>query len=158
MERPRLYLETTMFNYYFDKERILHPSTVAIFEAIGNDTFEGHTSDYAIGELMKAQDPKKGDMLELIEKYHIKIIEGSDIAEKLADIYIKNDIIPEKKRLDALHIASASINGLDYILSLNFKHINKIKTKRMVELINLNEGYKGIVICTPMEVIDYDEQ
>jgi predicted nucleic acid-binding protein len=158
VDKIGLYLETTMFNYYFDTERVLHPSTVAIFEAIGNDTFDGYTSDYAIGELLKAQDPKKSDMLGLVEKYHIKSIEGSDQAERLADVYIKNNIIPENKRLDALHIASASINGLDYILSLNFKHINKLKTKRLVELINLNEGYKGIVICTPMEVIDYEGQ
>jgi hypothetical protein len=38
-----------------------------------------------------------------------------------------------------------------------FQHINKLKTKRMTELINLSEGYKGITICTPMEVFDDDE-
>jgi hypothetical protein len=36
------------------------------------------------------------------------------------------------------------------------KHINKQKTKRLVDLVNLTEGYKGIMICSPMEVIDYE--
>jgi hypothetical protein len=32
------------------------------------------------------------------------------------------------------------------------------KTKQLVEIVNLNEGYKGIIICSPMEVFDYEEQ
>ena len=42
-------------------------------------------------------------------------------------------------------------------MSFNFQHINKLKTKRMTEAINLAEGYKGVTICTPMEVFDDDE-
>ena len=93
-------------------------------------------------------------MLSLIQKFSIPVFDVEDEAGRLADIYVQNNMIPEPYRFDAAHIASASIHGLDCILSFNFKHINKLKTKRMSELINLNEGYKGIIICTPMEVLD----
>jgi predicted nucleic acid-binding protein len=158
MVKQKIYLETTMFNYYFDKDRELHPAVVAAFEAIGVGDYEGYTSNYALDELMLAPEPKKGDMLGLIAKYGITTIDGSDEAERMADIYIEHDAIPKNKRLDALHIASASINGREYIMSLNFKHINKVKTKRIVDFINVNEGYKSIVICAPMEVIDYEPE
>jgi predicted nucleic acid-binding protein len=158
MKIQSVYLETTMFNYYFDDDRLAHDATVAVFEAIGKGEISGFTSVYAIGELQSADDPKKSDMLDLIDKYRIETLPGTPEVEALADKYISNGIIPANKRLDSLHIAVASINSLDYILSLNFKHINKQKTKRSVELINLNEGYRGITICSPMEVIDYGSE
>jgi predicted nucleic acid-binding protein len=157
MPKPKVYLETTMFNYYFDAERGMHPATVAFFEAIGRGEFVGFTSEYTVGELLNAQEPKKSDMLALIEKYKINKIKSSEQIKRLADRYIANHIIPENKQLDALHIAAASVNEIDYILSLNFKHINKLKTKRLVEVINLYEGYKSVQICSPMEVIDYED-
>jgi predicted nucleic acid-binding protein len=158
MVKQKIYLETIMFNYYFDKDRELHPAVVAAFEAIGAGEYEGYTSDYALDELVLAPEPKKGNMLDLITKYGITTIEGSDEADRMADIYMDYDAIPKNKRLDALHIASASINGLEYIMSLNFKHINKLKTKRIVDFINVNEGYKSVIICSPMEVIDYEPE
>lgn len=96
-------------------------------------------------------------MLSLIERYNIKVIDADDEAVRLAGVYVQNNVIPAKYRMDGTHIAIASINELDCILSFNFQHINKLKTKRMTELINLNEGYKGIIICTPMEVLEDEE-
>jgi predicted nucleic acid-binding protein len=157
MVKQKVYLETTMFNYYFDSTREGHPATVELFYAIGSGEYEGYTSSYAVAELQASPEPKRHDMLNLLTQYKITVLDGTDEAVQLAGIYIKNGIIPENKPLDALHIAIASIHDLDFILSFNFKHINKIKTKRMVEVINLNEGYKNIVICQPMEVIDYED-
>jgi len=59
--------------------------------------------------------------------------------------------------LDGTHIAIATFHNLDCILSFNFQHINKLKTKEMTALVNLREGYKGITICTPMEVLENEE-
>jgi ParB/RepB/Spo0J family partition protein len=96
------------------------------------------------------------DMMGKSEKYDIKRIIGTDETVKLANIYTQNGIIPVKKQLDAHHIAIASVNNLDCIVSLNFKHINKLKTKSLVDAVNILKGYKNIVICTPMEVTDYE--
>jgi predicted nucleic acid-binding protein len=156
MNKLKVYLETTMFNYYFDTDRDGHTATVAMFEAIGRNEFEGFTSMYTVEELKKAPEQKRNNMMGLIEKYRIKTLAVDDEANRLAEIYMQNNVIPKSKQLDALHIGIASINELDYILSFNFKHINKLKTKRMVESINLNLGYKSIVISQPMEVIDYE--
>jgi hypothetical protein len=143
-----------MFNYYFDVKRDGHADTVRLFEAIGAGAYEGYTSEYAVYELLDSPEPKRDSMLRLIEKYDVINLNISDESDRMADLYVRNKVIPLKYRMDAAHIAIASIHGLDCVLSFNFQHINKLKTKRMTENINLLEGYKGVTICTPMEVID----
>jgi hypothetical protein len=151
----RIYLETTMFNFYFDQQYPKgHLATIAMFEAIGRSEYEAYTSRYVVLELQDAPEPKQTNMLKLIEKYNITSLDSSDEIDKLAKLYINNKIIPEKYSLDASHIACATINNLDIILSFNYNHINKLKTKIMTETINRREGYKGIAICTPMELLD----
>jgi predicted nucleic acid-binding protein len=150
------YLETTMFNYFFDEARDGHVATVAFFEAVGRGEIEAYTSQYVIGELQDAAEPKRSDMLALIDKYHIEVLEKNNEAVRLADIYIAaKDGIPAKKRLDATHIAVASVRHLQYVVSWNFKHINKERTRNMVNYINPKEGYEAITLCEPWEVI-YD--
>ncbi|GHU97874.1 hypothetical protein FACS189483_05000 [Spirochaetia bacterium] len=157
--RTKLYLETTVFNYYFDADRNMHPASIALFEAIGRGEYEGYTSTYVIQELTNASEPKRSNMLGLIEKYGIKTFEETPDVLLLAGNYIQNNIIPAKKQLDAQHIAIASIKNMDYIVSLNFKHINKIKTQIKANAVNALYGYKSnVIICSPMEVSDYETE
>ena len=156
MRKQKVYLETTMFNYYFDNTRNAQPATVAFFEAIGAGEFEGYTSVYTYNELDKAPEPQRTNMLNLIKKYRILVLDTSDEADLLAEKYIANSIISKTKNIDALHIAIASVNELDIILSFNFKHINKLKTKTLIPAINVTLGYREISIAQPEEVIDYE--
>jgi len=153
----KLYLETTMFNYYFDTERDGHTDTVRLFEAIGRGEYEGYTSEYVTLELKRAKEPKRSEMLSLINKYGITLLDFEDEAIRLANLYVDYKIIPQRKLLDGAHIGIASYHNLNCILSFNFEHINKLKTKDMTALVNLREGYKGIIICTPMEVLENEE-
>jgi predicted nucleic acid-binding protein len=154
MRKQRIYLEPTMFNYYFDQMKDAHPATRAFFEALGSGEFDGYTSVITYHELTAAPEPKRTKMLELIGKYHITVLAESDDSIKLADMYIKNGVIPAKKVLDARHIAIATVNAIDVILSYNFKHINKLKTKTMIPAINRIEGYQNITIAQSEELID----
>ena len=158
MNKPKIYLETTMFNYYFDSDRDAHEDTIILFEEIRAGKYDAYTSDYVIDELLNADEPKRSKMLALIKEYNITTIETAhEIIEGLADKYITQSVIPIKHRYDALHIATATVNNLDYVFSLNFKHINKFKTKTMTSLINVKEGYKPVIIISPMEITDNDE-
>lgn len=62
-----------------------------------------------------------------------------------------------KYRDDAVHIAIAVVNNLDAIVSWNLTHMVKLKTRLEVNGINKIEGYKEIEICTPREVMDYED-
>jgi hypothetical protein len=95
-------------------------------------------------------------MIDIINQYNIKTLFDNKKIEDFADIYIENDIITARYAMDARHIAISIINNLDKIISLNFKHIVRNRTKLFTDYICRLYGYKPIVINSPMEVIDYE--
>jgi hypothetical protein len=109
MHIQKVYLKTTMFNYFVEKTKEDSPVTVAFFEAIMSGKYDGYTSTYAIEEMESATEPKRSEMLALIDKYQITVLDATEEADRLASVYIQNGIIPEKKNLDAQHIAIATI-------------------------------------------------
>jgi hypothetical protein len=78
--------------------------------------------------------------------------------ERLAGIYLDKKIIPVKYIEDAQHIASATVNCLDFVVSYNFGHIVKLKTMIGTGFTNLREGYRQVGISTPEEVLEYDTE
>jgi len=150
----KIYIETTLFNYYFDEDRDAHADTVTLFEECASGKFEPYTSDYVIKEIEDAPERKRKKMLDLIKRYNIVVLAADNETDELAGRYVKEGALPLKSMADASHIAAASVNALDMIISLNFRHIVKEKTVEMTSAINTLSGYKPIKIKTPMEVID----
>ena len=148
-----VYLETTIFNRYLEEGREFCAETKSLFGKIQNGEIEAYTSVYVISELEDAEEPKRSQMLDLINQFNVNILGSDDSAQGLADIYIKAEVIPPKFRLDGVHIAMAAVNNLDYIVSLNFRHINKVKTKMVTAAINKVHGYSSPFICSPSEVL-----
>ena len=157
MRKQKLYLETTLFNFYFDKDREAHAATVSLFEDIAAGKYNAFTSDYVVNELERTQGEKREKVLTLIERYGITVLGLDDEAEQLADIYVEQGIIPLKYRTDGVHIAVAAVNDLHMIISMNFEHIVKRKTKIETGNINISNGYRVVEIYTPMEVNDNEK-
>ena len=93
-------------------------------------------------------------MLALVEKYGIKILDYDARAIVLSELYVENGIIPAAQRLDSSHIAMATVYDLDCIVSYNFAHINRAKTKILTAHVNRETGNNSVVICTSKEVLD----
>lgn len=156
-EEMRLYLETTIFNYYFDTDRDGHADVVLLFEEIRAGRHEAYTSEYTAAELDDAPEPKRSKMLALIVQYGITVFPITDEIDRLADLYVSQNIIPSRFWDDSAHIAAATVNGLDCIVSYNFQHINRLKTKVRTEDVNHKEGYRAVTICIAKEVLDDDQ-
>jgi len=106
--KPKLYIETTVFNYYFledTKREDDQKDTVLLFREIENGIFESYFSEIVILEIEGCQEPKRTKMLKLIEDYKIQPIKITEGYERLEKVYIDEKVVPEKKRNDALHIA-----------------------------------------------------
>jgi predicted nucleic acid-binding protein len=149
---PKIYIETTIFNRYFEKDRQYHQESRQLFDKIKVAELTGFTSSYVVEELEAASEPKKSDMLDLIITHNINVLKADKATSDLAEKYVKSGIIPPNYAMDAAHIASATLHDMDCIVSLNFRHINKLKTKTMLEVINKLLGYSNPSICTPMEL------
>ena len=157
MKVPKIYLETTVFNYFFDTQRDAHKDTVRLFRDIQAGKYDAYTSVYVVDELEKAPSEKRDKMMGLMAKYGISALALNDEAELLANVYVEQGIIPLKYRTDGVHIAVAAVNDLDMIISMNFQHIVKRKTKIGTGNINALNGYRTVEICTPMEVNDHEK-
>jgi len=152
----KVYIETTLFNFYVDEDRgDAHIDTLKLFKEIADGKYEAYTSDYVIDELLLTEETKKREkMLSLISEYGIKVLEPSSDASKIAALYVAEGVIPEKYKTDGLHIAISTVYELDMIISMNFQHIVKRKTIKMTSAINTLHGYKAVEIYSPMEVVE----
>ena len=158
MSKLKIYLETTILNFYFAEDAPEKKAdTLKLFHEIKQAKYEAYTSYAVIDEINKASEALRQRLISLLLEYNIPVMdEGSDV-DRLADLYVAEGVIPLKYRDDAVHISMATIMGMDIILSWNFKHIVKRKTILMTNLINTREGYKNIDIYSPSEVIENDE-
>ena len=155
---PMIYLETTIFNFPFvDDAPQYRADTLKLFAEIKAGKFKPFTSQYVIQEIDNTKDADKlAKMKALITDYKITIVPENDDIRALSEVYVSAGVIPAKFATDGLHIATATITGLDFIVSLNFRHIVKHKTIFESEVINTREGYKRVFIHTPAEVIDHE--
>ena len=154
MRTPRIYLETTMFNYYLEREREAYADTVKLFEEIKAGKYQAFTSMYATREMVRAPEERAQKMIDLISEFGITILEANEEVDALAAAYQAQGIIPPGSTVDAQHIAVATVNDLDMIISLNFRHIVRKKTVTMTGRINTDLGYKPVEIHSPMEVVE----
>jgi hypothetical protein len=160
MRIPAIYLETTMFSFYYGQEttpeyRKYKADTRAVFDLIKAGKYEPYTSVYALGEIGDEPNREKRlNMRSLITDYGVKILEPTDETRRLAALYVQEDAVPASHPTDAAHIAITAANGLDFIVSLNFTHIARPWTDERVRRVNAREGYKGIGIYKPMEVLE----
>ncbi|MCL6617439.1 MAG: hypothetical protein K6T39_10165, partial [Anoxybacillus ayderensis] len=75
----------------------------------------------------------------------------TDESRILRDKYMEYGLLPPKYIDDAGHVAIASVAGAHYLVSWNFEHLVKIRTKRLVGLINAMYGYSPIELVSPYE-------
>ena len=155
MKKIKYYLDTTIFNFVFvedapEKKDI----TLKLFKDLPLTSEGIYISDEVVREISRASEPRKSQLERLIKETGPLLLEIDTEAEELAERYIQEGIIPERYRGDALHIAVAVINGIDAIISWNFEHIVKLKTRVAVNGINRFLGYHEIEICSPEEVAE----
>jgi len=153
-----LYLDTSVISFALsedvsDDDRNI---TLKLIEEINKGRYEGFISDVVIRELGSTRDAvKRGKLLKLVENMKInEVLAVDEESDRVADKYIEEGIIPAVYRDDALHIALTSVEGLDILVSWNFRHLVKHKTRVEVTGVNTLLGYKPIDICTPWEVIE----
>jgi len=142
---PTIYLETTIFNFPFpDDAPQYREEARRLFTEIKAGKFRPFTSEYVLDELEDTKDADKLKAMKiLIAENQIEVLPGNDEIIRLANLYVAEGVVPEKYSTDAIHIAAATVAGLDIIISLNFRHIVKHKTIIQTEIINAVKGLSG---------------
>jgi hypothetical protein len=88
----------------------------------------------------------------LEELHFIPLLDVNQAAENLAQKLIVDGPLPTKAAVDALHIAVATVHGMDYLLTWNCKHIANAEMQGKVAAVCRESGFEPPVICTPEEL------
>jgi hypothetical protein len=121
--------------------------TQRFFDLLKAGRFVPYTSEYVIDELQDNPNQENREkMLRMIDEYAVDTIPKSEGAERLMAAYLADTVVSPAWPMDAMHIAMTTVNGLDFILSLNFTHIVREWTIKKVSVINAREGYRQIGI------------
>ena len=83
-------------------------------------------------------------------------LETTDEAVELANKYIAEKVVGQTSYADCLHIALATINRADFLISWNFKHIVNVQRIRGYNSINIKNGYRQLDIRSPREFKKYE--
>lgn len=147
-KRLKIYLDTSVPNAYFDEKNSLRKEITKRFWKRFEE-YDVFISDLVLAEINDIGDEgKKKDLVTLLGG--IKILSSKeDEIKALAQEYVSRRIIPIKHIEDAIHIAVASFHSMDVLISWNFEHIVKLKTKREVNAINMLVGYNQLEIVEP---------
>ncbi|MEW6378264.1 MAG: type II toxin-antitoxin system VapC family toxin [bacterium] len=144
----KIYFDTSVPNAYIDSRNpIRQEITKNLWEKL--QQYEIFISDLVVEEIEATGDEvKKKHLLDLVKGFERLTSRGEEI-EALTEEYIKGRIIPAKYIEDAVHIAVATVYSLDVLVSWNFEHMVKLKTKREVNAVNALLGYKQLEIVEP---------
>ncbi len=150
----RIYVDTSVINgLYINDAPWIKEATENFFAAANKNNYVVYASDFVVVEIERTADPaKRKQLLNAVKEYRLEKLAITEEAEQLAEKYIKNDVIPHKYLPDALHIAIAAVHKIPVLVSWNFKHIVRHKTRVGANSVNEKCGYIQIDICSPEEV------
>lgn len=150
-KKIKVYLDTSVISALFDER---NPERKSLTEDFFNqiEDFEPYVSEITIAEIERTLEiDLKSKMKESILQF--SILSLTDDIEWLAKEYIHYGAVPENYAEDAYHIAIAAINEIDFLLSWNFKHIVRRRTRDVVKMVNTLNRLSQIEIMTPSELL-----
>ena len=150
MTKIKIYLDTSVFSaYYDDRTKMRQYQTREFWLKLKE--YEKYISTIVIDELNAVFDETlRQDLISLTKDFIILQID--DKAELLSEKYLDKGIFPNKYKEDAMHLAIASVNGIEILVSWNFEHLVKRKTRIEANQANTLNGYKLIDIIAPPEL------
>lgn len=147
----RIYIDTSVIGGIFDEE--FKEDTALFFDQLEKKEIVFVISDLFELELLNAPIVVQ----EVLSKYPENFVERvflSEEAIQLADFYISEKVVGKSSVEDCRHIAIATINKVDVLVSWNFKHIVNLDRIRGYNSVNLKNGYSIIEIRSPKELLN----
>ncbi|NOZ68063.1 MAG: type II toxin-antitoxin system VapC family toxin, partial [Deferribacteres bacterium] len=136
--------------YYDERAKERKHETIKFWKNVLPE-YKVYVSEITIRELENTKNEAlRRKFRHLIENF--KVLKPVKKIGDLAEAYIDKGVFSEKYIDDALHVATASYYGISYLVSWNFEHLVKVKTRRSVNLVNMLEGYREVEIVSPQEL------
>ncbi|MCP9757281.1 PIN domain-containing protein [Lacihabitans sp. CCS-44] len=152
--KQRFYFDTSVFGGVYDVE--FEEETLQLFERVKLGRVICLFSDLTETELLNAPENVRSFFKSLPKSQMERLTINSEIIE-LATKYIDEKVVGKTSFDDCLHIATATINKADILVSWNFKHIVNVYRIRGYNSINLRMNYSSLEIRSPKEILEYED-
>ena len=153
--KQRFYFDTSVFGGVFDRE--FENATLQLFERLKLGKIICVFSDLTESELLDAPKRVKEYFKHLPQEYLERVVVNDDVL-KLATKYIDEKVVGQTSFDDCLHIAAATVNKADILVSWNFKHIVNVYRIRGYNSVNLRSNYQSLEIRSQKEIIEYEDE
>jgi len=152
----KVYLETTIISYL--AARPSKDLITAAHQQLTHEWWQDRREDFDLfSSQLVVQESSAGDVaiaqsrLQLLSAIPLLVVNQACVS--LGRALVDRGPIPQKAAVDALHIAIATVHGMDYLLTWNCKHIANAEMQTAVNRICRHDGYEPPVICTPEELL-----
>ena len=146
----RVYIDTSVIGGCLDEEFAVW--SLKLFDEFHKGSKIAVVSDLTLRELEQAPKEVK-DVLAALPRGNIETVFLSRDAEELASQYVKKGAVGRKHIVDAQHIAVASIERVDVLVSWNFQQIVNLNRIHAFNAVNLLLSYPVLEIRSPREVL-----
>lgn len=154
--KPKVYVETSIPSYltaWRSRDIVIAGNQETTREWWDRrEDFEIFISEFVLEEVSAGAPEAAKRRLDALSG--IPEIEITQEVELIAERLLTRASLPSKARIDALHIAVATIGGMDYLLTWNCAHIANPAFRFRIETVILSFGYEPPIICTPLELLE----
>lgn len=157
MERPKVYLESSVISYL--AARPSRDILATAHQQVTREWWErsrSHFDLFVSGEVLN--EIRRGDpaasQIRLTYVQDLPVLEADDQARLLAAEILRTSALPQKAAADAAHIAIATVNGMDFLLTWNCTHIANGFIQRAISRLSREMGFEPPTIVTPEELAE----
>ena len=155
--KSKIYIETTIVSYltaWPSRDVIVaaHQQITDEWWRTKRQFFELFASQLVLREAQAGNEDMAQRRLSALEE--VELLEVTEEALALAEDLLSKGPLPRKAEEDAVHIAVAVVNGMDYLITWNCKHIANARMRDKIEQVCRANGYKPVIICTPEELLE----
>jgi predicted nucleic acid-binding protein len=154
--KARVYIETSMVSYLTAKPS--RDIVAAAHQQISLDWWERRRHDFdLVTSLLVVNEARMGNpeaatrRLAVLEG--ILLLEVTAAAQKLAVTIVQKGLLPQAAYPDALHIATAAVHQVEYLLTWNCNHIANAEILPRIAFICEPFGVALPYVCTPEELL-----
>ncbi len=154
--RETVYIETSILGYL--TARPSRDLVVAANIEVTREWWDTRRSDFqlyssqaVLKEISQGDSQIASQRLEILSNFSLLDLNLSVLA--LAEQFLERSNLPPKADVDAIHIAAATVHGMDYLLTWNCKHIANAQMQRKLAEISLDFEYQLPIVCTPYELL-----
>ena len=152
-----VYIETSILGHLTARptDNLIVAANVKITQDWWNEyrrSFMLYASEIVEDEAGKGDPEMASQRLNLLQS--LMLLELTEEAFELSQAFLSQSNLPPKAADDSLHISTATVYGLDYLLTWNCKHIVNAQIQKKLAYLSLDSGYELPTICTHYELME----